>query len=88
MDLIFISLALTSCCSTMETYNFEAFPSPYNAVHIALFHEVENAREIKSRLVRAATTDGPEGDQLKQEVDFAFLEARMASVAPNKPSMY
>lgn len=63
----------------METYNFEAFPEPYNIVHIALFREVENAREIRSRLITAATTEGPDGDRLKAEVDFGFLEARMVS---------
>ncbi|WWC60389.1 uncharacterized protein I303_102961 [Kwoniella dejecticola CBS 10117] len=59
----------------MESYNLPSFPSEYSSIHICLFSNVTNSAEIKKRLVQAAITQGEEGDQLRREVDFGFLEA-------------
>jgi hypothetical protein len=65
----------------METYTLYHFPPSVNTVHIALFEDVSNAPAIRKRLIQAATTEGEEGDRLKAEVDFGFLEGRMVRVA-------
>lgn len=65
----------------METYTLSHFPPSVNTVHIALFEDVSNAPAIRKRLIQAATTDGEEGDRLKAEVDFGFLEGRMVRVS-------
>jgi hypothetical protein len=65
----------------METYTLPHFPPSVNTVHIALFEDVSNAPAIRKRLIQAATTDGEEGDRLKAEVDFGFLDGRMVSAA-------
>ncbi|KAL7424680.1 hypothetical protein Q5752_000364 [Cryptotrichosporon argae] len=59
----------------METYRLSHFPAPISTLHIALFENVRNAPEIRRRLVTAATTEGAEGDRLRAEVDFGFVEA-------------
>ncbi|OCF40044.1 protein CGI121 [Kwoniella heveanensis CBS 569] len=62
----------------MESYDLAssfAFPAPYSHIHIALFKNVSNAPQIRKRLVEASVTKGPEGDQLRREVDYGFVEA-------------
>ncbi|WWC88090.1 uncharacterized protein L201_002994 [Kwoniella dendrophila CBS 6074] len=59
----------------METYTLPSFPSEYSTIHICLFENVSNSPEIRKRLIQAATTKGDQGEKLRQEVDFGFLEA-------------
>ncbi|WVQ65024.1 uncharacterized protein L199_003194 [Kwoniella botswanensis] len=58
----------------METYTLPSFPSEYSTIHLCYFQNVRNSPEIKKRLVVAATTKGEEGEKLRSEVDFGFLE--------------
>ncbi|WVW80228.1 hypothetical protein I302_102206 [Kwoniella bestiolae CBS 10118] len=58
----------------MESYTLPSFPPEYSTIHICLFENVRNSPEIKKRLITAATTKGEEGDKLRAEVDFGFLE--------------
>lgn len=63
--------------SKMETYTLAQFPSPVQTVHVAVFHNLQNAAEIRKRLIAAATTQGEEGDRLRAEVDYGFLEGNL-----------
>lgn len=58
----------------MESYQF---PLHQASVHIALFHNVANAAQLRSRLVSASTMEGPEGDKERDLLDYAFIEANM-----------
>ncbi|WVQ93469.1 hypothetical protein IAU59_000543 [Kwoniella sp. CBS 9459] len=62
----------------MESYDLSTsfpFPTPYSQVHVALFRDVRNSPQIRKRLVEASVATGPEGDQLRREVDYGFVEA-------------
>jgi hypothetical protein len=63
----------------MESYTLSHFPVEVRTVHIALFHNLTNAPEIRKRLIAAATAEGPDGDKARAEVDFGFVEASTAS---------
>jgi hypothetical protein len=63
----------------METFTLSHFPTEVRKVHIALFREVTNAPQIRQRLIAAATTEGPEGDEARKEVDFGFIEGTLVS---------
>lgn len=65
----------------METYTLPNFPPNIGTVTIAYFTKVTNAREIRTRIVDAARTAGPEGDALRAAVDFAFIDASTVSPA-------
>lgn len=64
----------------MESYILPHFPAEVRAVHIALFHDLTNAPEIRKRLIAAATAEGQEGDEARAEVDFGFVEASTVSL--------
>ncbi|WRT65776.1 uncharacterized protein IL334_002725 [Kwoniella shivajii] len=59
----------------MESYTLPSFPSTYSTIHIALFENVTNSSEIKERLVKASITPGEQGDKLRSELDYGFIEA-------------
>ncbi|WVR03748.1 hypothetical protein IAU60_000743 [Kwoniella sp. DSM 27419] len=59
----------------MESYTLDAFPSAFSRIHIALFDHVSNSPEIRKRLIAASVALGDEGDRLKVEVDYGFVEA-------------
>jgi EKC/KEOPS complex subunit CGI121/TPRKB len=65
----------------METYTLSQFPPNVGTVHVAYFENVTNAPEIRRRLVKAATTAGPEGAAARAAVDFGFVDAALVSVA-------
>jgi EKC/KEOPS complex subunit CGI121/TPRKB len=69
----------------METYTVPQFPPLVNTIHIALFHNVTNAPAIRKRLIQAATTEGREGERMRGEVDFAFLEGKMVRGSGLRP---
>jgi EKC/KEOPS complex subunit CGI121/TPRKB len=53
------------------------YPAHLQEVHIALLTDVTNSAEIRSKIIKAATTEGAEGDAAKEEVNFAFIDARL-----------
>ncbi|TCD69193.1 hypothetical protein EIP91_008489 [Steccherinum ochraceum] len=61
----------------METFAYPQFPSDVSSVHIGLFKNVTNAAQLKQRLISAATMPGPEGEQERAAVNFAFIDARL-----------
>lgn len=54
-------------------YNF--FPLQLSQVHIALFTNVRNAPELRSRLIKASTMEGQEGENEREALNFAFVDA-------------
>ncbi|CAE6404455.1 unnamed protein product [Rhizoctonia solani] len=56
-----------------STYKF--FPPELSRVHIALFTNVQNAPELRSRLIKASTMEGKEGENEREAVNFAFVDA-------------
>ena len=63
----------------MESYTYDHLPSHLSTVHIALFTSVTNAAELRARIVQAATQSGEEGERAREEVNFAFVDARLVS---------
>ncbi|KAI0753593.1 CGI-121-domain-containing protein [Irpex lacteus] len=73
----------------MEVYRYHQFPPHLRTVHIALFSNVQNAAELRNRLVQAASMTGPEGERERKAVNFAFVDARLiASVQHLKTAVY
>ncbi|GAA6008938.1 hypothetical protein JCM11491_003840 [Sporobolomyces phaffii] len=58
----------------------ESFPLDYagSTVHAALFRRVENAAQLRQRLIAASTLpDDQPGDDERRAVDYAFIDAAM-----------
>ena len=49
----------------------------YPVIFTAKFKNVKNAGEIRQRIVKAATMEGPEGNKERDAVNFAFINARL-----------
>ncbi|KAI0693469.1 kinase binding protein CGI-121-domain-containing protein [Cytidiella melzeri] len=62
---------------TIQVYHYPQFPQSQATVHIALFSNVKNAAQLRTRLIQAATMQGPEGDVEREAVNFAFIDARL-----------
>ncbi|KAG6331815.1 hypothetical protein ID866_7275 [Astraeus odoratus] len=62
----------------METYRYPHFGA---VVYVAKFGGVKNAEEIRSRIIKAASLVGPDGDSEREAVNFAFIEAKLISEA-------
>jgi len=63
----------------METFAYSHFPADLANVHIALFTAVTNASQIRSRIVKASTMEGPQGDAEREAVNFAFIDAKLVT---------
>ncbi|EPS94995.1 hypothetical protein FOMPIDRAFT_1033083 [Fomitopsis schrenkii] len=61
----------------METFHYAHLPDNLAHVHLALFHDVSNAAQIRQRIVRASQLEGPDGDKEREAVNFAFVDARL-----------
>ncbi|KAF9531009.1 kinase binding protein CGI-121-domain-containing protein [Crepidotus variabilis] len=61
----------------MESIQYPQFDLKRSKVHIALFKNVSNSGQVKSRIVAAATAEGDYGLQERAAVNFAFVEARL-----------
>ncbi|PSR72866.1 hypothetical protein PHLCEN_2v11233 [Hermanssonia centrifuga] len=63
--------------TVMESFSYPQFPRDVSTVYIALFDRVSNAAEIRSRLVKAVSMTGPEGEHEREIMNFAFIDARL-----------
>ncbi|KAI0719219.1 CGI-121-domain-containing protein [Fomitopsis betulina] len=61
----------------MESFHYAHLPDHLAHVHLALFHNVANAPHIRQRIVRASQLATPEGDQEREALNFAFIDARL-----------
>ncbi|CAE6451617.1 unnamed protein product [Rhizoctonia solani] len=59
----------------MLSSHYKFFPPELSHVHIALFTNVQNASELRSRLIKASTMEGEEGEKEREAVNFAFVDA-------------
>jgi EKC/KEOPS complex subunit CGI121/TPRKB len=66
----------------METYTHSHFPAQFSVVHVALYTAVTNAPLLRARIIKAATTQGVQGDHERSAVNFAFVDARLVSPVP------
>ena len=64
----------------METFRYPQFPPEFATVNIALFTDVQNASELKKRLVAASVMPGEEGEVEREAVNYAFVDARLVCV--------
>ncbi|KAI0029677.1 kinase binding protein CGI-121-domain-containing protein [Vararia minispora EC-137] len=60
----------------METFTYSHFPSASSIVHIAFFTHVSNAKALRARIINAASLTGKQGDDERERVNFAFVDAR------------
>ena len=60
-----------------------AFPHFNSTAHVTLFKHVTNAANLRSRIVRASTLEGIEGDMEREAVNFAFVDARLVRRRPS-----
>ncbi|KIM62255.1 hypothetical protein SCLCIDRAFT_840512 [Scleroderma citrinum Foug A] len=58
----------------MEAYHYSQFNA---VVYVAKFKEVKNADAVRTRIVKAATVVGSDGDAERDAVNFAFIEAKL-----------
>lgn len=63
----------------METYTLQQLPPAYRRLSIAYFDNVTNSADIKKELVRSALMEGPEGEEARRRMDFAFVEGDVVS---------
>ena len=67
----------------MESFRYPHVPDDCAVVHVALFTDVKNSADIRSRIVRASQLEGADGDAEREAVNFAFIDARL--VRPRIP---
>jgi len=64
----------------MESYTLPHMPEELSQIHICLFKNVSNAKDIKSSLIAASSMDEPEGDDEREKYDFCFVEGKTVSL--------
>ena len=74
-------LQQTVLASAMQTFRYPHLPQELSTVHVALFTNVTNSADIRSRIIRASQLEGPEGDAERNAVNFAFIDARLVRAA-------
>ncbi|EIM85448.1 CGI-121-domain-containing protein [Stereum hirsutum FP-91666 SS1] len=61
----------------METFTYPHFDHHQSVVHVALFLDVSNAKDLRTRIVNASTLTEDAGDVERETVNFAFIDARL-----------
>jgi EKC/KEOPS complex subunit CGI121/TPRKB len=61
----------------MNTTAFSHFTPNHSQAYIALFRNVSNASDIKTRIISAAAAEGDAGEKEREAVNFAFIDARL-----------
>jgi EKC/KEOPS complex subunit CGI121/TPRKB len=63
----------------MDLFYFPHLTPDRATTHVALFLNVRNAATLRKRIIGAATMDEEAGEQEREEVNFAFINARLVS---------
>lgn len=63
----------------MERLEFAYHPEEISVGHIAFFTEVTNAARLKERLLASLQLQGPEGEQERAILNYAFIDAKAVS---------
>jgi len=61
----------------MESLHFPHFQVDYSYAHVALFRNVSSSENLKNRIISASVTEGELGDEEREAVNFAFIDARL-----------
>ncbi|KXN90555.1 hypothetical protein AN958_04227 [Leucoagaricus sp. SymC.cos] len=61
----------------MDLFYFPHLTPDRAATHVALFRNVKNAASLRKRIISAATMEGEAGELEREEVNFAFIDARL-----------
>ncbi|KIJ99413.1 hypothetical protein K443DRAFT_624210 [Laccaria amethystina LaAM-08-1] len=61
----------------MDFFHFPHHHSSQSVAHFALFRDVKNSQALRKRIIAAATIEGADGDQEREAVNFAFIDARL-----------
>ena len=80
-------LQQTVLASAMQTFRYPHLPQELSTVHVALFTNVTNSADIRSRIIRASQLQSPEGDAERNAVNFAFIDARLVRAANGSPHL-
>lgn len=65
----------------MQSTTFPHVPHDKSGVRYALFRNVENAQNVRQRIVKAATMQGRKGEQEREAVNFGFIDARLVGTS-------
>ncbi len=63
----------------MDLFYFPHLAPGRATTHIALFKDVNGAAALRKRIIAAATIEGEAGEREREEVNFAFVDARLVS---------
>lgn len=74
----------------METFTYPHFDHHQSVVHVALFLDVSNAKDLRTRIVKASTLTEDAGVAERETVNFAFIDARLVNflMVYERPSTY
>ncbi|KIJ32308.1 hypothetical protein M422DRAFT_234102 [Sphaerobolus stellatus SS14] len=61
----------------METLVYSHVSPDVSTIHLALYTDVNNADQIRKRLVAASTLPGEEGEREREAVNYAFVDAKL-----------
>ncbi|KAG2014160.1 hypothetical protein CC2G_011003 [Coprinopsis cinerea AmutBmut pab1-1] len=61
----------------MDGFTFPHFPPTKSFAQFALFRQVENAAQLRKRIIEASTMEGEKGESEREAVNFAFIEAKL-----------
>jgi EKC/KEOPS complex subunit CGI121/TPRKB len=63
----------------MDLFYFPHLAPDRATTHIALFRNVTNSAVLRKRVISASTLVGEAGDLEREQVNFAFIDARLVS---------
>lgn len=72
---------LSDIVIVMDSFRFPHFPQDKSFVQFALFRRVENAGQLRSRIIKASTLAGKHGARERDAVNMAFLDARLVCLS-------
>ncbi|KAF5364055.1 hypothetical protein D9756_000989 [Leucocoprinus leucothites] len=61
----------------MDLFFFPHLAPDRATTHVALFRNVKNAADLRKRIINAATMEGEAGEIAREDVNFAFIDARL-----------
>jgi EKC/KEOPS complex subunit CGI121/TPRKB len=63
----------------MDLFYFPHLAPDRATTHVALFRNVTNSAALRKRVINASTMAGGTGDFEREQVNFAFIDARLVS---------
>jgi len=70
----------------MDLFFFPHLAPSCATIHVALFLNVQNASHLKRQIISAAVMEGEAGEAAREQVNYAFIDARFVSLSlPRNP---